>query len=422
MRVLVVPESHEQAVSLEAALRTAGVIESERAGGGGAEAWRRLASPGIAAVVMGWNLPGISGITLLNRMRASHHHALTPVVIVSDFLHPDDFRLLEEFPCTVHISMSAPIEAYEKAIEQVLQQADWHRKNVGLLDGVFELAEGEPKQAFEMIRGALAKSPDPLPLGILAARGLRLRGAPQLAEPILRQLLTAAPGSTLAISELGKALYAQGRTGEALAQLEKAHKLAPRNLSRLCLLGDLALAEEKDEAAQSAFRHALEIDGQDPHAQAGAQVSADPKRLGTRGKDAVALALAGILNGKGIVETRAGRYAEGISAYQAAIRTLLTREPMARVAFNIGLGYLRWQKPGEAIQWFENAQEWSEGRFAKAGKYAAKLRAGGFEKVEAVGATVIAGELLELDADVPLDESIFEEESIAPATPLVKKP
>jgi len=339
-----------------------------------AQAWQMILETPYTGVVMGWALREGSGLSLLNRIRRHPVHEFTPILIVSQKLVPADYCLLDELPCTTHLPDTVTLEVLRDTFLALAAKSNWYRRHSSLIDGVMELAEEDGEKAVSMLRGPLASGPDPVPLGIVVARRLVAHGFARNAEGILRNLLQHNSQCVIALYELGKALYAQGQVAEAMVQFNAAHQLSPQNLGRLCLIGEIALGEGNREAAQKAFRDSLQIDPQDPLATLGAEAAAGTLRLRPTGADSVAISMAGILNGRGVALVRAGKFNEGIASYHAALGVLQRQDMMARVAFNVGLAFLRWQKLAKSLTWFDQASEWSGGTFAKAVRFAAKVR------------------------------------------------
>ena len=55
--------------------------------------------------------------------------------------------------------------------------------------------------------------------------------------------------------------------------------------------------------------------------------------------------------------------------YQAALEHVSDPDTRAKLSFNLGLGYLRWDKPDVAVPWFEQAADLTDRGFEKAAKY-----------------------------------------------------
>jgi tetratricopeptide (TPR) repeat protein len=396
MSVLVVAESPDHAQQLMKLLATIG-LSSAQVVHNGDQAWNVALAKELTFVALGWRVPGVSGLAFLNRLRRHALAALTPVLVASQHLGDADFALLQEFPCTSHLPIPWTTNEIRARYQGLLKEADWYKKNGALVESLVEMAGQDGDRALELMRGPLAAAPNVAPLAILTARMLRQHGHLEQARTVLADLLARDPDSVLGHSEAGKVHFLLGDHARAKRSLELAHQRSPRNLERLALLGEASLSEGRAEDAEQMFSQALEIDPKDPVSQVG--MSLVKTAQGTAvvpNKDAVGFALAGILNGKAIALARSGKVGEAVTHYQAALGCLLGGIAMAQVSFNVGLAFLRWRKPQDALPWFERAVALSGGRLRKAEKYAATISgaateqqtfalgdAGDFEKIAA---------------------------------------
>jgi tetratricopeptide (TPR) repeat protein len=242
--------------------------------------------------------------------------------------------------------------------------------------------------AIGTLQTMLKVSPNPMPITINTAKILRSHGLVREAEGLLRRALEKDAGSILAQSELGKVLHAQGRFAEAHDVLSKAHALSPKNLHRLCLLGEIELATGDAESAAKHFKQALAIDSDDEKARAGLVTAANVAALPPvqRKSPEMLRSMAGLMNITAISLVKKGQHEAAIKQYQAAFHFITSNDDRARIAFNLGLGYLRWERPDDATMWFKKSLDFSGGTFDKARDYLTRLEkrnAGGRSSVAA---------------------------------------
>src|SRR5262245_58224519 len=57
------------------------------------EAWRLAGEQPFELVVMAWELPGLGGLALFNRLRRAPETSEVPVLVHSRLVHPRDFEL-----------------------------------------------------------------------------------------------------------------------------------------------------------------------------------------------------------------------------------------------------------------------------------------------------------------------------------------
>jgi tetratricopeptide (TPR) repeat protein len=387
----------------------------------GQEAWQKLMTRKVDLLIIGWGLREVSGLALLNRFRQLPGYELTPVMVVSQRVSAEDFSLLQELACIKHL-LKTPLTRvnFEAAFNDLLDDATWYARNTNLIENLLEFAEKDGAKALSLLRTPLVKAPNPIPLALLMARKLRESGYAAEAMGLLGDILKKDPGSVPALSETGKSHFLKGDHVEASRFLEQAQVLSPKNVARLCLLGEIDLVQDKQSVAMMRFTKALEIDPKEPTSSAAVQLIASGQ--GNRIKELsggsdVTRSLASMLNMNAIGLVRSGRYGEGLEAYFAALN-LITQNPVrARVAYNVGLAFLRWGKLEKALEWFQHAADIADPSFGKAATYVTlvegKLKAvkEGIVLVDDQGVEILTSDVATV-ASVPIDPEDFEEERI----------
>ena len=61
------------------------------------------------------------------------------------------------------------------------------------------------------------------------------------------------------------------------------------------------------------------------------------------------------------------KFEEGMEHYKSALKYVEQSVMQARLAFNLGLGYMRWKKPEKATEWLEKSATLGGSEFSKAG-------------------------------------------------------
>jgi len=82
---------------------------------------------------------------------------------------------------------------------------------------------------------------------------------------------------------------------------------------------------------------------------------------------------ASLMNTMGIAYVRNGNFARGIAQYQAALSFLSTGADRSRVAFNLGLAFLRWGKSAAALTWFQRSEAEHQSTGNRSASYVRKL-------------------------------------------------
>lgn len=348
----------------------------------GVSAWAALGEKHYDLIVLDWKLPGLSGLALFNRIRQRRVYRTVPLLVVSGLLEKQDFRLLQEFPCTSLMEKPFTMLLFQNRLEELQKESIWYGQNNALIDSVLEALGNDPKKAEALLKQVLKNAPNPLPLALLAAKRLVKSRMLKTARLVLESILRLDDQSVIALNELGKTLHLLGEHAKARDLLRQAHKISPQNLQRLCLLGEVELNLSDPEAAQKYFEKALAVDPDDKKANAGVVVSGNMQEMLEAPRPMqIPSTFASLLNTLGIVHVRSGEYAKGIEQYRAALAFLHAKDDAARVSFNLGLGFLRWGKPQDALPWFQRSERLAPSGFGKSAAYVRKLLiAGGDDK------------------------------------------
>ena len=341
----------------------------------GEAAWEQVQTSSFDLIILDWQLPRISGLALFNRFRSHAKAKNIPLLVMSGLLKQQDFRLLQEFPCTTLVEKPFTFNLFQTRIEELLRESVWHQQNTALIDALLAAVEGDVAKAEPLVKKLLKEAPNPVPLALLTARRLVRARMLKLAKTLLESVLRLDESSVVAMTELGKVLHLQGHYTEALDVLRPASRLSPQNLQRLCLIGEAELQINDIPSAKVRFDQVLAADPEHPKARAGALLTENLLSAGPNGGlvETASRGFASLANMRGIAMVRSGQIAKGLEHYQASLVFLRNRDDSARVAFNLGLGYLRWGKRDAAKHWFGKSEAFNSENFDRARHYSRLL-------------------------------------------------
>jgi CheY-like chemotaxis protein len=340
----------------------------------GTSAARIIASgAAVDAFVVDWRLPDLGGIALINRIRAQVAFDRTPVLVLSGFLDKRDFRLAAEFPLLALVEKPSHANFVFKKLGELFRERDFFDAESQTIAS--EIQSLVPRANFidkgwEALRSKLRQAPRPAPVYFIAMRLLGARGMENMSEILLQDLLNLDPDCAPALIEMGRKKIAVGNLPAATKLLQRAEALAPRNLQRLCLLGDAQIRSLSSSEARETFTEATAIDPKDDRVISGLQIATNMERhLGVLDTSKMQGSLASMLNAIGVIMVREGKIEDGVHHYQSAIRYAENDVDWIKLGFNLGLAYMRWHKPLDASVWFKRAWDRSKGSFFKAKRY-----------------------------------------------------
>ena len=239
----------------------------------GESGWRQCLETNYDLLILDWKLPVLSGLGLFNRIRGVERLMGIPVLVVSGFVQEMDFRLLQEFPCTHLLEKPFNHAAMLRQIDALHAEGIWYTKNSEIISEVMATVTADPDEAVKAIRRIAVDSPNPHPVTLLAARKMREAEHLDQAISLLKFILDDDRGCVPAISELGRCLHLLGRFDEALQFLRRANGMAPANIQRLSLMGEVELNKSDAEAAKERFGEALKVDQENKRARQGLKVA-----------------------------------------------------------------------------------------------------------------------------------------------------
>ena len=372
-RIVIVDDEKAVLLALERAFLDAGVKDVMTFEDGTSAARIIASGAAVDAFVVDWRLPDIGGIALINRIRAQVAFDRTPVLVLSGFLDKRDFRLAAEFPLLALVEKPSHANFVFKKLGELFRERDFFDAESQTIAS--EIQSLVPRANFidkgwEALRSKLRQAPRPAPVYFIAMRLLRARGMENMAEILLQDLLNLDPDCAPALIEMGRKKIAVGNLPAAIKLLQRAEALAPRNLDRLCLLGDAQIRSLRSSEARETFTEATTIDAKDDRVISGLQIATNMERhLGVLDASKMQGSLASMLNAIGVVMVREGKIEDGVHHYQSAIRYAENDVDWIKLGFNLGLAYMRWHKPLDASVWFKRAWDRSKGSFFKAKRH-----------------------------------------------------
>jgi two-component system, chemotaxis family, chemotaxis protein CheY len=339
----------------------------------GEDATAKIKAKQYNLIILDWKMPAVTGLTMFNRIRQLENYLSVPVLVISGYLDVEDFRLLEEFPYSAMLPKPFAGETLDKALQNMATEKKWFDHTYPQVETILESIDDHEKLKHS-IAVIISKSPRPEPLGLSVARRLIQLGRPKDAEAVLQILLKKSPRCALAMTLMGQVLLLLKRADDAQAYLLKAQKLCPDNISRLCLLGQTKMEKMELEEAQKYFNAAIKVDSSNNTANDGKTFTAKVSSFIKENTINHATAnFSSLINMMGIAMIQDGNFDQGVKHYEKAWTFTWGDESKYKLAYNLGLAYLKWDKPEPSLDWFSTSLVLSNGSFAKSQKCADQI-------------------------------------------------
>lgn len=355
-KVLVVDDDSAVAYLIEQLLNEIGVKTVKNLQSS-VEAWDEAMKEVYDLVILDWKIPEVSGLALLSRFRADDTYATVPILVISGFLSKEDLTILGEYLLTGFVEKPVQKGFLHPKVSELYNESLWFKdKEERLLENFRDLEKEDISDAVDSLEKLLKESNRPVPLGVIATKILIAGRHFEDAERILNVLLKKSPDSILALHLLGKIKLLTKNYDQALELLKKAYTKSPKNLERLNLIGNANLQKLQYDEAQKYFDKALSVDDANKMAQEGVKLVTNIKTyIKDQGVEQTPKTLASLLNAIGISEVKKEAYEDAVEHYVAAITHINDTQVEAKVELNLGLAYLRWKRPQEALYHMEKA-------------------------------------------------------------------
>ena len=372
-RVLVIDDDEAARKALVKIVKDLGAVQTETCETSD-QGWAAIKSRKFDLIVLDWKLEPVNGAVILHRVRALHQSQDVPVLMISSAITKKDFRFADEyFLCSL---LEKPLDAnfLRRRIKDLMKDRQWLDEQIVRIQAHIAAHADDSVETATALVPLILEAPRPVPLGLAIARHMfesgRLVAARTICEAIIGKDVECAAAHTL----LGKIHLAEGNAEESLKSLATATDMFPSNPERVALTGDVYLTQLEFEDANRVYDEALGIDPQNERATNGKHLASNASDfLRSMDLSKPPPSFAALLNAIGIHMVRQREFEKGIAHYQSAMQFVTLPDTQARLAFNLGLGYARWQKNSDAVSWLQRAVQLSGGTLTKARNWLDRL-------------------------------------------------
>jgi CheY-like chemotaxis protein len=221
-------------------------------------------------ILMEWRIPKVTGSILVQRLRKAGYQTI-PIVVVSSLVAQQDASLLMEFGVSDVIEKPIREMAFVPQIVKVLQQAKNPTTCAGIELRIQQLLQVGRVSDAEKLRVKYASGKHnvhPLMIKFVDAQILFAKGQYQEARELAFEVVRGSSehGHARALGLLGRCLSKLHDYENAAKCFERAQKLSPKSVDRLCevvgaqtLSGNLSAAASALETAKALDSESLEV-------------------------------------------------------------------------------------------------------------------------------------------------------------------
>lgn len=319
------------------------------------EAWEIAKAAQFHLIIMDWKLNRLSGLALLNRFKRHSYYRNIPIIIITGFLDQKNLGVMSDFLYISFLQKPFEEEKIISVMESALNEVRWisEKKSSinGIINAIYKSTDDE-SVASQII--SLAKEAPNQKMTVAIATLLVETGRFEEAEKILKIALKQTDTSIIALNELAKLYYRQGKIKESHKLFKRAGEINLGNIERLLLLGSISLEEMNPEEAKIHFEKVLSIDEDDQTAKAGMSIVSNISELISQ-KQTIPSTLPSLLNSIGISYVISKNTKDGVKHYKAALGFVRDTRVKAKLAFNIGYAFKRAHDHENALVWFRKA-------------------------------------------------------------------
>lgn len=328
----------------------------------GKEAFEVCSRQQFAIFITRMELPDMTGIVLIQKLRETGNYGLETHLFVCDKLVPSVVNLLYELDLPYVLVKPFTKPTIKQKFEYLLET----EKNIPDYEEIFRGARSAyfnklNDMALEMAQKALKIKPDLDKALILMGDILSLKNNIVQAQEYYRKAMTANPKSVAAAYKLAFTMASKGDNVQAAALFNKLASINPYHIK---ILENAGLTNFKAEQYEEAQKHVNQLYAVDKNNQVATQIVADIKIKDGDFSDLVSTLkrsmdekeIVQYLNNAGVKLSHGNDVEGALRMYQSAIEQLgANSKHLYAIYYNIGIAYKRMGKWDKAKSAFERS-------------------------------------------------------------------
>jgi tetratricopeptide (TPR) repeat protein len=359
MRLLIVDDMTNMRRTIKNMLKYTGyeyIMEAEN----GDTALKKMKSESIDFVICDWNMPVVSGIEFLRKVRDDERLKNIPFLMVT--AEVDAYQIVQAAETEVDGYIIKPFVA--KTLEEKINQIMEKKTNPSTMDSLMIKADkcaknGKYDDAIFLYDEALRLSLKSVRIRHAIGQIYEKMGRDEEALVCYEEAAKNNPQFIHVHQSIGDFHIKKGNVDKAMQAIENAAKISPNNPERQTQLGKIYLQRGDMEKADRAFKTAVAVDPKNANirteiGEAYLKSGYDEKAAEAFKGSLNVVESVHVYNRLGIALRRKGKYLEAIDEYKKALKVDSNDEALY---YNIGRAYLEANKRKEAISAFRKALE-----------------------------------------------------------------
>lgn len=315
-------------------------------------------------LVLDWALGSEAVNLVLGAIRGHFHIETRPVLLVIPEVNENVIATATEYGVSQAHAGDVTNETIKACLDALLNEdVTTGEVRAGLIQVATAREKGDWTIATPILQELWAKHQGNDRVAVELAENLIYEERWDEAIVLLTPFTETEPPHIRALHLVGRCKMHQGDYDGAIKLLERAKIINPHNVERLIDLGHAFLQNDQVDKAMLHFNEALTLDEENKSATIG---KGQCLLMAGEVNEALALLkaisgpreLASIFNTAAVLAMRQGRHDQGMQLYKSAVQAIGRNDKVAaRLMFNMGIGYKRWQKPDKANACFQRAVE-----------------------------------------------------------------
>lgn len=311
-------------------------------------------------VIADWNMPRMSGIDLVRKIRETELLTNIPILMVTAEVLEAQIVHAAESDIDGYIIKPFIAKTLEEKIKGIIERRNSPTEFDLLIKGGINFRnKGEYDKAIAAFEKALEKTPKSARVRHFIGETCELRGDIQRAEKMLLEAAKINPQYLKVHQSLSNLYRKKGETEKAITSLEQAARISPNNAHRQTNLGKLYLVQGSTDKAEKSFKKAVTAQPNDAALKAAIGEIFLERGHAEQAADAFKSSLGvkvdvHVYNRLGIALRRKGKANEAITEYKKALRISPKDEGLY---YNIGRAYVEAKDKKNAVLYFKKALE-----------------------------------------------------------------